>query len=168
MIKAVLFDFNGVLLQDRKWHEEAWNELSKSLRGKELNKEDFEQYVHGRIPKDTFGFLLDHSPSSEELKKYTEQKEGLYQRIALNNGDELKLSPGAIELFEILDENNIKKTIATSAPLINFKFYYKYLGLKKWFPFQDIVFDDGTFLGKPAPDIYLKAAKKINVNIKIA
>jgi len=166
MAKAVLFDFNGVLLLDRKWHEDAWNELSKYIRDKDLNKEGFEQYIHGRSPRDTLGYILGHPVSSEELKNYLDKKESLYQKLALGSGDKFKLTLGAIELFEILDENNIKKTIATSSPLVNVKFYYKHLGLEKWFPFQDIVYDDGTFQSKPAPDIYLKAAKRINTAIK--
>lgn len=166
MIKAVIFDFNGVLLQDRKWHEEAWNELSKYLRNKKLDQGEFEHHVHGRTTKDTLAYLLGHPASPQELKDYLDKKESLYQKIALSSGDEFQLTPHATELFKILDENNIRKTIATSSPLINVKFYYQHLNLGRWFPFQDIVFDDGTFPGKPAPDIYLKAAKNINVDIK--
>lgn len=166
MIKAVIFDFNGVLLQDRKWHEEAWNELSKSVRNKELDQDEFEHHVHGRTTKDTLAYLLGHPASPKELKDYLDNKEGLYQKIALSSGDEFQLTPHATELFKLLDENNIRKTIATSSPLINVKFYYQHLNLGRWFPFQYIVFDDGTFPGKPAPDIYLKAAKNINVDIK--
>ena len=135
MIEAVIFDFNGVLLQDRKWHEKAWNELSKFLRDKELDQDEFEHYVHGRTPKDTLAYLLGHPASPKEL-------------------------------FKLLDEHDIRKTIATSSPLVNVKFYYQHLDLGRWFPFQDIVFDDGTFPGKPAPDIYVKAAKNIHVDIK--
>ncbi|OGZ44172.1 MAG: hypothetical protein A3J55_04180 [Candidatus Ryanbacteria bacterium RIFCSPHIGHO2_02_FULL_45_17b] len=166
MIEAVIFDFNGVLLQDRKWHEKAWNELSKFLRDKELDQDEFEHYVHGRTPKDTLAYLLGHPASPKELKDYLDNKESLYQKIALSSGDEFQLTPYAKELFKLLDEHDIRKTIATSSPLVNVKFYYQHLDLGRWFPFQDIVFDDGTFPGKPAPDIYVKAAKNIHVDIK--
>lgn len=37
------------------------------------------------------------------------------------------------------------------------------LNLNKWFDLNKIVFDDGSILGKPEPDIYLKAATKIGI-----
>lgn len=37
------------------------------------------------------------------------------------------------------------------------------LNLNKWFDLNKIVFDDGSILGKPEPDIYLKAAAKIGI-----
>ncbi len=165
MIKAVLFDFNGVLLQDRKWHEQAWNELSKYLRNKEITQSEFEQHIHGRTAQDTLNFLLNNKASEEEKRSYLKRKEGLYQKIALKDKANFKLTQGATELFGLLEKNKIKKTIATSSPLVNVKFYYMHLALAKWFPFKDIVFDDRTFSGKPAPDIYLKAANKLHVDI---
>lgn len=162
----MLFDFNGVLLLDRNWHEEAWNELSKQIRNKEFSRNELEHQVHGRITNDTIKYLLGKSASSDEIENYLNKKENFYQKLALQDKEKFKLNKGSIELFELLDKNNIKKTIATSSPLINIKFYYQYLGLEKWFPYSDIVFDDGTFQGKPAPDIYLIAAKKLNVDIE--
>jgi beta-phosphoglucomutase len=166
MIKAILFDFNGVLLQDREWHEEALNELSRFLNNRELTKDEIENHVHGTTPQDSLAYILGHTPNDEELKEYLDRKESLYQQIALNQKEEFKLTQGSVDLFEMLRENGIKMTIATSSPLVLVDFYYKYLDLEKWFPFKDIVFNDGTFPGKPAPDIYLKAADKLNVDIK--
>ena len=36
----------------------------------------------------------------------------------------------------------------------------------KWFDINKVVYTDGSFKGKPEPDIFLKAAKNINVDIK--
>lgn len=164
MITGVLFDFNGVLLLDTKWHEEAWDDLSVHLRNKPMTAEESSLYVHGRTPIDTLEFLLGHKPSDEEKKVLLDRKETLYQEVCLRHGKDFTLSPGAIELFSLLEENGIKKTIATSSPLVNVEFYYQHLNLERWFPFNDIVYGDGTFPGKPAPDIFIKAAEKIKEN----
>lgn len=165
MIKAVLFDFNGVLLLDSQWHEEAWNELSILLRNKLLSKMESEKHVHGRTPEDTLNFLLGHKASSTERKKYLDKKENLYQKISLTK-PEFKLTKGAVNFFKKLDKLGIKKTIATSSPKVLIEFYYNNLNLKKYFPIDSIIFNDGTFLGKPAPDIFIKAANKLNTNPK--
>lgn len=163
MIKGVLFDFNGVLLLDTKWHEEAWDDLSMHLRNKPLTSSESAEYVHGRTPVDTLTFLLGKTPNEEEKQTLLNRKETLYQKVCLRHGEDFKLSTGATELLALLETNGIKKTIATSSPLVNVKFYYEHLGLEKWFPFENTIYGDGTFPGKPAPDIFLKAANKIGV-----
>ncbi len=165
MTKAVLFDFNGVLLQDRIWHEKAWDELSNHLRKKYLTQEEFDQYIHGRIPQDTLNFLLGHIANADEQKEYLDRKENLYKQIALADKENFKLTGGAIEFFERLEENEIKKTIATSSPLILVDFYFENLQLHKWFERNLIVYNDGTLPGKPAPDVYLKAANNLKTDI---
>jgi len=162
--QAALFDFNGVILWDRKWHEEAWNELSESLRRKPLTQAEHEEQVHGRTPGETLEFLLGRKATSQEFTELLNRKETLYQKIALASHD-FRLSMGASALFDLLAHHHIPQTIATSSPLINVQFYYQHLGLEKWFPFDQIVYDDGSFPGKPAPDIYLKAAEKVGVDI---
>lgn len=166
MLKGVLFDFNGVLLLDTKWHEEAWDDLSKYLRGKPLTANESGEFVHGRTPIDTLTFLLGRLPSEDEKRVLLERKETMYQDVCLRHDSEFKLSPGATELLTLLESLGISKTIATSSPLVNVEFYYKHLNLEKWFPFHTIVYGDGSFPGKPAPDIFIKAAEKINVNPK--
>jgi beta-phosphoglucomutase len=162
MIKGVLFDFNGVLLLDTKWHMEAWNDLSQLLRGKPMTEEESHNEVHGRTPDDTLKYLLGRNPNSEEKKNLLDRKETLYQEVCLRHGKEFALSPGATGLLQLLEKEGVGKTIATSSPLVNVKFYYDNLGLEQWFPFESIVYADGTFPGKPAPDIFLRAAKNID------
>jgi HAD superfamily hydrolase (TIGR01509 family) len=165
MIQAVLFDFNGVLLQDSTWHEEAWNELSIYLRGNKLTETECATHIHSRTPQDSLSYILGHAASFEEKQKYLDRKETLYQKIALAHTEEFQLTFDAKEFFTRLESAEIKKTIATSSPLVLVQFYYKYLGLEQWFPFEEIIFNDGTFPGKPAPDIFKKAAKKLDVDI---
>ena len=56
--------------------------------------------------------------------------------------------------------------MATCAPLTNVEFYWKHLGLGRWFDADNLVYGDGSFPGKPAPDIYLMAAKKLGLSPK--
>ena len=73
-------------------------------------------------------------------------------------GQEFKLSPGATELLDFLVERNIPHTIATASGRPNVDFFVEQLALATWFEIDKIVYDDGTMSGKPAPDLYLRAA----------
>ncbi len=163
--EAIIFDFNGVLLLDRDWHEEAWNMVSQELRGVPFSAREAEEHIHGRTPKETFLFLAPDA-NAEKLKELNLLKEQTYQHIAQSADVDFSLAPGAEELFELLQKNHIKFTIATSSPLINLDFYFKYLGLEKWFEWEKAVYDDGALASKPAPDMYLEAAKRLGVGIQ--
>jgi beta-phosphoglucomutase-like phosphatase (HAD superfamily) len=48
----------------------------------------------------------------------------------------------------------------------NVEFYIKEFNLGQWFDLDKIVYSDGTIKGKPAPDIFQIAARKINLEPK--
>ena len=64
----------------------------------------------------------------------------------------------------LLKANKIVFTIATSSEKTNVDFFFKNLPLGNWFDINKIVYDDGKLPGKPLPDIYLKAAEKIDLS----
>ena len=96
-----------------------------------------------------------------KLEKLIQQKEGTYRNLCLAQKDSFKLSPGSITLLNYLKTNNIPRTIATASEISNLNFFFEHLELGNWFDFDRIVYDDGIRPGKPAPDNYLEAAKRI-------
>ena len=59
-------------------------------------------------------------------------------------------------------------TIATMSEWDNVEFYIKEFNLGKWFDLDKIVYSDGTIPGKPAPDIFMIAAEKLDLHLKTA
>lgn len=57
-------------------------------------------------------------------------------------------------------------TIATMSEKPNVDFFIEQFKLEKWFDLDKIVYADGTIPGKPAPDIYIKAAEKLRLATK--
>ena len=53
--------------------------------------------------------------------------------------------------------------IATSSDLGNVNFYFEMFHIERWFSRDRVVYDDGTMNGKPAPDIYLRAADRLKL-----
>lgn len=164
MPDAFIFDFNGVLFWDTHFHDDAWRQYSKKLRGTELSEDEMIHKVHGRTNKDVLEYLTGKSLGDDELQEHTDTKESIYRQMCLDNKDQFVLSPGAIEFLDYLNEYSITHTIATSSELGNVQFFFQHLELDKWFDFGLVTYDDGTMNGKPAPDLYLRAAEKIGVS----
>lgn len=162
-MKGVIFDFNGTLYWDSKLHYEAWREFSKILRGYPFTDEEMQNKMFGHTNADIIEYAIGKKPSDEMVKKYAGEKEFIYRKRCLENPEEFKLAPGAVEFLDYLKTNNIPRTIATMSEWCNVEFYIKHFQLEKWFDIDKITYSDGTIPGKPAPDIFFIAAKKLGL-----
>jgi HAD superfamily hydrolase (TIGR01509 family) len=163
VIKGIIFDFNGTLFWDSKLHEKAWREFALKYANKQLNDNDFKHFVHGRINRDIIRFIFNKEFSIDEIQHYSDIKETVYRNYLAEDKTLLKLAPGAEEMLNYLSGRNFPITIATSAEISNVEFYFKNLNLGKWFDFSKIVYDNGKINPKPAPDIFLLAAKQLQL-----
>ena len=165
-MKGVIFDFNGTLYWDSQLHYDAWREYSKILRGYEFSDIEMRDKMFGHTNEDIIEYAIGKKPTKEMVEKYAKEKEAVYRKRCLEDLDKFKLAPGAIELLDFLKENNIPRTIATMSEWDNVEFYIKEFQLEKWFDLDKIIYSDGTIPGKPAPDIFQIASKKINLDPK--
>ncbi len=163
-MKGVIFDFNGTLYWDSQLHYDAWIEYSKILRGTAFTKEEMRDKMFGHTNEDIIQYAIGKKPTPEMVEKYGKEKEELYRKRCLLDRENFKLAPGAVEFLDFLKENKIPMTIATMSEWDNVEFYIKEFNLSRWFDLDKIVYSDGTIPGKPAPDIFLIAAKKLNLN----
>ena len=161
--QGIVFDFNGVLWWDGHLQERAWERFSKEKRGVSFSQEEMALHVHGRNNQHTLRYLMERDLEGEELHLLTQQKEAIYRQLCLDQGKNFSLSPGAVELLDFLVANGIPHTIATAAEKTNLDFFGKHLDLAHWFKVEQIVYDDGTRPGKPAPDIYLQATRNLDL-----
>ena len=164
MYKGIIFDFNGTLFWDSEKHQEAWREFSKRLRDHAFTDEEMREYMFGRTNEDIIAYLIGKKPSAELVEKFAQEKEAVYRDMCRKDKEHTVLAPGAIDFLNYLVENNIPHTIATMSEKDNVEFYIEEFKLAKWFDIEKIVYADGTIPGKPAPDIYIKTAKKLNLN----
>lgn len=162
-MKGIIFDFNGTLFWDSKLHYDAWREYSKILRGYEFTDEEMRDEMLGHTNRHIIEYALGKKASEEIVQKYALEKEALYRKRCLLNPAEFKLADGVVELLDYLKSNNIPMTIATMAGWENVEFYIKEFNLAKWFDIDKIVYSNGKIPGKPAPDIFLIAAKELGL-----
>ncbi len=163
IFKGIIFDFNGTLLLDSPLHEEAWITMAAKLRQKPLSVPEFQQNGHGRTNKAIISYLLGREPEPNELEQMVEEKESRYRTMCLNQPETFCLAPGVISFLNEIKTAGIPITIATGSYAPNVDFYFKHLKLDVWFNRSRVVLDDGTYPGKPAPDIFQLAAQNLNL-----
>lgn len=165
-MKGIIFDFNGTMFQDSHLHELAWTKTIKKYSNKNLNDEDILHNIHGRTNKAILTFFISKDLSDLEIEKLSQEKEAYYRSLCVKNGNDLKLTDGLIPILDKLKNMDVQITIATATIKENVDFYFEIFKLGKWFNRENVVYDNGSFPGKPEPDIFILAAKKLGLDIK--
>lgn len=158
--KGVVFDFNGTLLWDTKYHNQAFD-LFLEQHNIVLTDEEKSVKIYGKSNADIMRDVFDRTLTDAEVKEFSIEKELIYQDLIVNN---LHFAEGAEELFEYLKAHNIPFCIATSSDFLNVEFYFREMQLGRWFSPEWVLFNDGTLKGKPEPDLFLKAADRLQLN----
>lgn len=160
---GIIFDFNGTMFQDSDLHELAWAKIIKKYTHKAISSQEIMLHIHGHINDEILRYFISNNLSAIEVQELSDEKELLYRELCLENPDRLVLTKGLEELLIFLAEQQVPMTIATATVKENVEFYFELFKLNKWFDFGKVLYDDGSFPGKPAPDIFLKAADKIKI-----
>lgn len=163
-MKGVLFDFNGTLVFDSALHEKAWQIFLEKQTGKKVSHQELVEHMHGRPNQMILEYFLEKTISPCEAEYLGEEKESIYRNLCLQGN--YQLVEGAVEFFAELKQQEIPFAIASSSPKPNVDFYFATLPLSQWFDSRNFIYNDGSFAGKPAPDIYLIAADKIGADIE--
>ena len=162
--RGVLFDFNGTLFYDSEKHKEAWQIFLGDRLGIEITEAEVRRSCLGQSNYEILPRYFGSHLTREELVRLAYEKEALYRTLCKRDEKTFHLVAGAEVYFEHLTERGIPFTIATGSEIDNVQFYFKEFDIGRWFSFDRIVLDDGTLPGKPAPDVYLRAAEKLGLS----
>lgn len=155
---AVLFDMDGVIIDSNPAHKKAIVKFCQKY-GKHLSDEEMKKFIWGRTNKEWIRHLFGENLPDAELMVYADEKELLFRTIF---EPDIRLLAGLSEFLDLLKQHNIPMAIGTSAPRANVDFVFKHTGIERYF---DAVLDErAVTVGKPNPEIYLKAARALNFN----
>ncbi len=158
---AVIFDMDGVLVDNKFIHRKAWVEFSYRLNTP-ITEEDFERIGFGKTNKEYLEILFQREVSNEEADRLGAEKEQLYRDLFEKL---IKPVPGLIELLKAIKYGlELKTAVASSAPKSNIDFVVDNLGIRNYFD----VLIDSSFVehNKPQPDIFYKCAELLSVSTK--
>jgi beta-phosphoglucomutase len=155
--RAVIFDIDGTIVDNMHLHAEAFSVFAERHGLPPLTSVDRAR-LDGRRNSEIFPILFKRDVPREEWQAYEHEKEGLYRE--LSRGRLLPMK-GLHVLIDRLRESGIAMALATSAPEPNVIHTLSELGLADAFPV--IVRGDQVPRGKPAPDVFLEAARRLGV-----
>ena len=155
--RAVIFDIDGTIVDNMHLHAEAFGVFVERHGLPPLTPADRAR-LDGRRNSEIFPILFNREVAREEWQAYEHEKEGLYRELSRG-----RLSPmkGLHELIERLRVEHIPIALATSAPKANVVHTLAELELAAEFPV--IVRGDEVARGKPAPDVFIEAARRLGV-----
>jgi len=154
---AVIFDMDGLLLDTEPLAARAWTDAAAALGV------DFDDALAlamiGRNWGDCVAMVRARYGAWYPVDALLDRWHTTYDTIVTRDG--LRVKPGAVELIDWLERNAIPRAVATStrgerarAKLVSAALHQRFL---------DVVGGDEVARGKPEPDIYAEAARRLGV-----
>jgi len=153
---VLIFDMDGVVVDNHQWHFEAYVEFGKR-HNLNITREQFGSYfgiTNHMIMKSLFGEDI----SEENIVAFGKEKESIYRELYRPF---IKPVDGLPAFLKYASECGIPVALATAAPADNVKFTLRATGLEKYF--SEITDASMVSHGKPDPEVYLVTAAKLGV-----
>ena len=158
MIKAILFDLNGTMIDDMRFHTEAWFEILNNDLKANLSVDEVKKEMYGKNSEVLIRVFGNGRFTDDEMNTLSIEKEKRYQKAFL---PELRLINGLDDFLEKAEAKQIKMAIASAAIPFNIDFVLDNLHLRKFF--AAIVSAEDVTTSKPHPETFLKAAHLLRV-----
>jgi beta-phosphoglucomutase family hydrolase len=153
---AVLWDVDGTLVDTAELHFQAWCALAQEL-GQPFTRADFACTFGWRNPE-IIPRLFGAHHGDAEIAALGDRKEDLYRAQARHG---IELLPGVAELLESLHAAGARQAIGSSAPRANLEMILDLTNTRRYLPV--IVAMEDTRRGKPDPEVFLSAARRLGV-----
>jgi HAD superfamily hydrolase (TIGR01509 family) len=153
---AVLFDMDGTLTDNARFHTQAWIAFFKDRFAYTLEPDDHR--VHGGKTKFILESILARDFTDEEAMEHHLEKEALYRELA---SGQIQAVPGLTAYLDWLEARGKRVALVTSADATNTAFVLGALGLEGRFAVR-VLGEDVTH-GKPDPEPFALGAARIGV-----
>ena len=161
MLRAVIFDFDGVITDSEVLHFRAFNQVLTQY-GIEITTKDYYKVYLGLTDHDCFNLVVRKSRlglDAGQIEDIVKQKNQIFEKLAKTEG---RIIEGVRDFLEMLRQNNIPIAICSGALLAEIELILEEARLRSFF--EVIVSAEHVKKGKPNPEGLLLALQKLNHN----
>ncbi|QSH42131.1 beta-phosphoglucomutase [Lentisphaerota bacterium ZTH] len=159
-VKAFIFDLDGVITDTAEFHYLAWKKLAQE-EGMEFDRE-INETLKGVSRTESLKRILAHNGrtvSENVLEAWARRKNGYYLEF-IETITPAHLLPRVVNILELLKQKGIKTALGSASK--NARAVLSGLEITDYF---DVIGDGNSVeRSKPAPDLFLFCAEKLNVN----
>ena len=156
MIKGVIFDMDGTIVDSLPYHYRAWETFFEENKVENFS-EKLKDYKGGGT-LDLMTAVYGDKYSRKELKIMTDDKEIIFREIYKNNVVPIM---GFMEMFELIKSKEILVGIASNAIRKNVKMILS--ELKIYEKFDSIICGDEVEKGKPDPEMFNETVNRFKL-----
>ena len=159
MLRAVIFDFDGVITDSEILHLQAFNQVL-AQHGVEISKKDYYKEYLSYADIDCFTLLRKKGllkTDTRQIKELGKQKNQVFKELAKT---EVRIFEGVRDFLQMLKDNEIPMAIYSGALLDEIELILGEARLRDFF--EVIVSADQVKNGKPNPEGFLLVLKKLN------
>jgi len=163
MLRAVIFDFDGVITDSEILHLRAFNQ-SLAQYSVEITKNDYYTTYLGLNDNDCYRLLIEKGllkMNEQQINAIMTQKKKIFEQLAKTEG---KMIEGVRDFLSMLEQNNIPMAICSGALLTEVEMVLDEARLRDLF--EVIVSGEQVKKGKPNPEGFLLTLQRLNENRK--
>ena len=159
MLKAIIFDLDGTLVDSLPYHHESWRIFFKNNNIEENDFNEIYRNYKGGGTLELMSSVFGDTYTKDELEKMSDDKEVIFRDIYRS-----KIFPinGLIQFLDNLKKNNILLSIGSNAIRKNVLMTIEELSITNYF--SSIICGDEVSKGKPDPEMYIKTLSNLKVN----
>ncbi len=153
---GAIFDWDGVIVDSSHFHRRSWELLAHEI-GRALPPDHFLRGF-GMTNETILMELLGWTRAPEVARQWSLRKEEIFRDLVRQNS--IQPLPGVERWLGELSRAGVPRIIASSTHRANIEMISQQLRLP---PFAGIVSAEDVTRGKPAPDIFLEAARRLGL-----
>jgi beta-phosphoglucomutase len=154
MIRGIIFDMDGVIIDSHPIHRQAWR-IFLQTEGRDVGDAELDFILDGRRRDEILCFFLGKLTPAQ-IAYYGARKDEIFRRFA----QDMRPVQGIVDLLEALSRASIRVAVATSASYLRAHGTLATLNLLAYF--DAIVTGEEVSSGKPDPTIYRLVAERLN------
>lgn len=161
-LKAILFDFNGVIINDEAIHHQLIDDILIKENLRPSTMKEYQEFCLGRNDYESLHIILAHRGrilSKDYLTKLILRKSKAYQDL-VNQMEQLPIYEDTVEFITQIQPRNLTLALVTGALTSEAELILTKANLRQYF--SVIVGGDEVNNSKPHPECYLLALQRLN------